>query len=169
MRAASSHDFHDLEVFMNLFFCSGCGLCEMFSCPQSLSPRTLIEECKTGMRCAGVKPRVGAEAVSVREAREYRKVPEKRLEARLGLAKYDKEAILYEHTQFEHIKPVRQVRLLFSQHIGAPAICRVRKGEEITRGQIIAGAADGLSVPVHASISGIVTDITEKYVEISER
>jgi len=174
MRAASSHDFHDLEVFMNLFFCSGCGLCEMFSCPQSLSPRTLIEECKTGMRCAGVKPQVGAEAVPVRESREYRKVPEKRLEARLGLAKYDKEAIFYdhgqfEHAQFEHIKPVRQVRLLFSQHIGAPAICRVRKGEEITRGQIIAGAADGLSVPVHASISGIVTDITEKYVEISER
>lgn len=59
------------------------------------------------------------------------------------------------------------VRELFSQHIGAPAVCQLKKGDKVTRGQVIAAAAQGLSVPVHASICGIVTDVTDKYVEIT--
>ena len=134
----------------------------MFSCPQGLSPRTLIDQCKTGLRQAGITAPKGIKPAPVRESREYRKVPEKRLEARLGLSKYEAKAPLD-----NMVRPVDRVRIPFSQHIGAPAVCAVAKGDNVTRGQVIANAAQGLSVPVHASVCGVVTDITDRYVEIT--
>lgn len=162
MRAASNHNFQDVEAFLDLFFCSGCGLCEMFACPQGLSPRTLMAECKAGMRAAGVKPPKGVTAKPVKEAREYRKAPESRLEARLGLSGYEAEAPLD-----DVVRNAARVQILFSQHIGAPAVCGVQCGDQVSRGQLIAKAAEGLSVPVHASIDGVVTAVTDKYVEIT--
>ncbi len=162
MQAMSNHKVEDLDTFLNLFFCTGCGLCEMFSCPQGLSPRTLIDQCKTGLKQAGITAPKGIKPTPVRESREYRKVPEKRLEARLGLSKYEAKAPLD-----NMVRPVDRVRIPFSQHIGAPAVCAVAKGDNVTRGQVIANAAQGLSVPVHASVCGVVTDITDRYVEIT--
>lgn len=164
MRAMSNHDYGDLDAFLNLFFCSGCGLCEMFSCPQGLSPRSLINDCKDGLRKAGLKAAKGVEAAPVKEAREYRRVPEERLEARLGLTKYETKAPLD-----NEVRSVGKVKELFAQHIGAPAVCAVRKGEAVTKGQIVAEAPKGLGVPVHASIDGVVTEITDRYVEITAR
>lgn len=164
MRAMSNHDYGDLDAFLNLFFCSGCGLCEMFSCPQGLSPRSLIGECKNGLRSAGVRPPQGVTPAPVKESREYRKVPEGRLEARLGLSKYEAEAPLD-----DTVRPVAKVRLLYSQHIGAPAVCAVSVGDTVQRGQIIAQAADGLSVPIHTSICGTVTAVTDRYVEVTAK
>lgn len=45
------------------------------------------------------------------------------------------------------------------QHIGAPASPIVKKGDKVTRGQKIAEAQGRVSAPVHASISGTITDI----------
>ncbi len=45
------------------------------------------------------------------------------------------------------------------QHIGAPADAIVKKGDKVVRGQKIAEAHGRVSAPVHASISGTVTDI----------
>ena len=161
MRAMSNHDYGDLEAFENLFFCSGCGVCELFACPQGLSPRSLIADCKDGLKKAGLKaPK--AEGRGVSEAREYRKVPEKRLTARLGLSRYDHRAPLD-----DRVRPVHRVRELLSQHIGAPAVSAVSRGERVRRGQVIAAAAAGLSVPVHASIDGVVTDIGKTWIEIT--
>lgn len=161
MRAMSNHDYGDLDAFLNLFFCSSCGLCEMFACPQGLSPRSLIADCKDGLRRAGIKPPKGVEPAPVQESREYRKVPENRLEARLGLSKYEARAPLD-----DKVRPVSRVRVLLSQHIGAPAQAVVAKKDRVTRGQVIAQAAQGLSVPVHASICGEVADVTDQYIEI---
>ena len=55
MRSAANKDFQDTNVFLNTFFCSSCGLCENFSCPQGLAPRSLIADYKLGLRKAGVK------------------------------------------------------------------------------------------------------------------
>lgn len=164
MRAMSNHDYGDLDAFLNLFFCSSCGLCEMFACPQGLSPRSLIADCKDGLRRAGIRPPKGVEPAPVKESREYRKVPENRLEARLGLSKYEARAALD-----DKVRPVGRVRVLLSQHIGAPAQAVVAKGDSVTRGQVIAEAAQGLSVPVHASICGSVTDVTDTYIEITRQ
>lgn len=163
MRAMSSHNYQDLDAFLNVFFCSGCGLCELFSCPQGLSPRTLIADCKDGLRAAGITPNKGKEAAPVTEARAYREVPEKRLEARLGLGKYDAPAPLEE----EAPDGVKKVRIMLSQHIGAPAQPLVVMTQHVTRGQMIAQAAKGLSVPIHGSIDGTVSEITDKYIEIT--
>lgn len=162
MRSAANRDFQNTNVFMNTFFCCGCGVCELFSCPQGLSPRTLITEYKNGLRSAGIKPPQGVQASAVPEARAYREVPEKRLEARVNLSRYDVPAPLD-----DTVVPVKKVRELLSQHIGAPAQAIVTLGEKVKRGQVIAQAAQGLSVPVHASICGVVTEVTDHAVVIT--
>lgn len=53
-----------------------------------------MAEYKTGLRKAGLKPPADVLPAPVRESREYRKAPEERLEARLGLSAYDREALL---------------------------------------------------------------------------
>ncbi len=154
MRSAANRDFQNVDVFLNTMFCSSCGLCEMFSCPQGLSPRTLIGEYKAGLRKAGVKPPQDAVLSPVLEARAYRKAPELRLEARLGLYQYHKPAPI-DHEEVS----VSKVRILLSQHIGAPAVAVVKKGDVVARGQMIAKPAEGLSVAIHASIDGKVTAV----------
>lgn len=160
MRAAANKDFQDVETYLNTLLCSSCGLCEMFSCPQGLSPRSMMAEYKGGLRKAGVKAPV-VEAAPVKESREYRKVPESRLLARLGLGSYDKEALLD-----DCIKTVGKVKIRLSQHIGAPAKATVKPGDIVKCGDVIGAAADGLSVSIHASVAGKVTEVTGEYVEI---
>ena len=55
----------------------------------------------------------------------------------------------------------KQVVIPINQHFGAPDKCIVNQGDRVKRGQIIAeGAAPGpMTVPVHASISGVVKKI----------
>ncbi len=160
MRAAANRDTQDLEPFINTYFCSSCGLCELYSCPQGLSPRSIMAQYKAGLRKEGIRP-PKVETASVNESREYRRAPEERLLARLGLIAYDREAPLNDSLQ-----SVDKVRINVSQHIGAPAIAVVKKGDQVKAGQIIASAADGLSVNIHASLTGQVSDVTDKYIEI---
>lgn len=53
----------------------------------------------------------------------------------------------------------REVRLLMSQHIGAPAKCVVKVGDEVEAGQMIAEAGGFVSAPVHTPIAGKVKKI----------
>lgn len=160
MRAATCKDVQKPDIFVNTFFCSSCGLCEMCSCFQGLSPRTLMAEYKAGLRSHGLKPpQVVPKPVG--EEREYRKVPMERLMARLDLTKYNREAPLDESAV-----PVRRVKIMLSQHIGAPASPIVKQGDTVTAGQMIAEPAKGLSVGIHASIDGVIKEVSEKYVII---
>lgn len=161
MRATSNRDFQDTTPYVNTFFCCSCGVCEMYSCPQTLAPRSLMADFKLGLRQNGVKvPQVTAR--SVEEAREYRKVPEERLMARLGLTKYDRPAPLD-----DQVAAVKKVTVKLSQHIGAPAQPVVSKGDVVTAGQVIAKPADkALSVAIHASISGKVADVNGQAIVI---
>ena len=60
-------------------------------------------------------------------------------------------------TTFRTIIP-NQVVIPMQQHIGAPCTPLVQVGDRVLRGQKI-GDGEGLCVPVHASVSGIVTAI----------
>lgn len=160
MRAATCKDVQEPNIFVNTMFCSSCGLCEMYSCMQGLSPRTLMAEYKAGLRANGLRP-PKVEAKQVGPEREYRKVPMERLMARLDLTKYNKEAPLD-----ESVVPVSKVKIMLSQHIGAPAAAIVKQGDKVTKGQMIAEPAKGLSVGIHASIDGVVSEVTDKYVII---
>ena len=168
MRSAANADFQDMGVFLNTMFCSSCGLCESFSCPQGLSPRSLIADYKAGLRRAGVKP-PGAAGSGVQAGREYRRVPEKRLAARLGLSKYDVEAPLQPDSCWQERQLIHKVRIPLSQHIGAPSVPCVEKGQQVKAGDCIAMPSEGLSVAIHASIDGIVREVNDSYITISRR
>ncbi|MBQ2803041.1 MAG: NADH-quinone oxidoreductase subunit J, partial [Lachnospiraceae bacterium] len=99
----------------------------------------------------------------VKESREYRKVPEGRLLARLGLGKYDKPAPLD-----DMIKETMEVKIRLLQHIGAPAVACVKEGEQVQCGDLIAKAAEGLSVNIHASVSGTVQEVTKEAILIKK-
>lgn len=169
MRSAANQDFQDTNVFLNTMFCSSCGLCENFSCPQGLSPRSLITDYKMGLRKAGVKPPTDVTPAPVKESRQYRKVPEERLTARLGLSKYDVEAPLQEDSFWKEHQLIHKVKLMLSQHIGAPAVPVTEAGAAVRAGDMIAKPGNGLSVAIHASMDGIVREVTDKYVVITER
>lgn len=159
MRAATCKDVQDPNIFINTMFCCSCGLCELYSCMQGLSPRSLMAEYKAGLRANGIKPPQGVVPKPVGPEREYRKVPMERLMARLDLTKYNKEAPLN-----DDVADVKRVRILLSQHIGAPASAVVKEGDQVEAGQMIAEPGKGLSVAIHASISGKVTEVNEKYI-----
>lgn len=161
MRAVANHDISDLSVYTNAAYCSSCGLCENYSCPQGLAPRSVIAEFKNGLKTSGVRVEK-IEPAEVETDRDLRKVPVMRLKEKLGLAQYDVPAPL---TEAEI--SVKTVRIPMSQHIGAPAKTVVAQGDTVTKGAMIAEAADGLSVAIHASVDGIVKKATEKEVVIS--
>lgn len=161
MRAATCKDLQEPDVFVNTLFCSSCGLCEMYSCMQSLSPRSLMADYKNGLRAHGLKPPQSVVPEPESPQREYRKVPMERLMARLDLTRYNKEAPLRDETA-----DVKKVRILLSQHIGAPASAVVSAGDAVEARQMIAEPGKGLSVGIHASISGKVTEVSDKFIVI---
>lgn len=163
MRAATCKDMQEPDVFLNTMFCSSCGLCEMYSCMQSLSPRSLIADYKNGLRAHGIRPPQGVEPAPVGAEREYRKVPMERLMARLNLTRYDREAPLQDERAEVH-----KVRILLSQHIGAPARPVVAAGDIVSAGQMVAEPGGGLSVGIHASISGRVTEVSDRSIIIEK-
>lgn len=163
MRVLSNGGRGDSNSILGSMFCSGCGLCESYSCPQGLSPKALIDEIKAQARMNGVMPPRGIKALEHTEHEEYRTVSVERLTSRLGLKKYDVAAPITD------IPEINSVRIKLSQHIGVSSTPCVQVGDEVKKGDVIASAAEkGLGVNIHASINGRVTDITQKYVKIEK-
>ena len=65
------------------------------------------------------------------------------------------------------VQPKGDLVYPMSQHIGAPAQAIVNVGDMVTEGQMIAQPAQGLSVGIHATISGKVTEVTDRHVVIA--
>lgn len=162
MLYASNNFTKDVSPYVNSLFCSSCGLCELYSCGQGLHPRSLLDACKSGLRANGVKPPQDVELAPVSPARENRLVPMNRLIARLGLVSYNKPAPL-KGTPVA----VNYAKIPLSQHIGAPAKPVVAVGDLVKEGQLIAAAADkALSVNIHASLKGEITQVSDKFITI---
>ncbi len=162
MRNMSSGVANDIDPYMGTFFCSACGLCEMYSCFQGLNPRTLIGIMKGNLRKGGI-PVPQVEGKGVKEERNGRYILKSRLTARLGLTKYNFPALLTE----EEYKP-KTVKLSLTQHIGAPAKAAVKKGDKVTAGMAV-GLSDenALGVNIHTPISGIVLEADDKFVTVA--
>lgn len=162
MRSLTTGVTADINPYIGTYFCTSCGLCEMYSCFQNLSPRTLITAMKNDMRKKGI-PMPDITESEAKEVRKGRYVLKSRLTARLGLTKYNHPATLEDR----EYKP-KKVKLLLSQHIGAPAVPIVQKGDKVEENQLIAAPkADALSVGIHSSIRGTVTAVTDKYIIVS--
>lgn len=56
-------------------------------------------------------------------------------------------------------------KLLRKQSIGVPVTPQVRVGDKVSRG-VLLGTPEGLGVPLHASVSGKIGEITENYIAI---
>lgn len=162
MRAIANGLTDDVEPFLNSFFCCSCGLCEMYSCHQDLSPRRLLDAYKAGLRSKGVKIPDKAGKGVANSMREERKVPEHRLLHRLGLAKFDLAAPMVGCPA-----EIKEVKLMLRQNIGAPCIPSVKVGDVVTLGQQIAAPPEGaLGTCLHASIAGTITAVTDNFVSI---
>ena len=99
---------------------------------------------------------------TVRNAREFRLVPSARLIARLGLKVFDKKAPMKEVTINSDI-----VKILTSQHVGAPCIPCVKIDDYVEEGQVIGSIPEkSLGATIHASISGVITEITDEFISI---
>ena len=70
----------------------------------------------------------------------------------------DKELIFFPEPDY--------VTIPLSQHIGAPTAPIVEVGDMVKRGDIVGEAGKGLSVNIHASISGKVVAVTKNLVTI---
>ena len=163
MLAASNGVTNDAAPYLNSLYCSGCGLCELYSCGQGLSPRSLLTETKNGLRKNGIKAQKSPAMREVDSARNMRMIPLSRLRSRLGLDPYNKAAPVNE----EPLK-FKSLSIALSQHIGAPAVAKVTKGDKVTAGQLIAAPAENaLSVAIHSPIDGTVTDVTKNKIIIS--
>ena len=163
MRVASNSITNDAAPYINAMYCSGCGLCEQYSCVQNLSPRMLLAACKLELRKAGIKPQPQPEPV-VNPDRPLRQVPMSRLTSRIGLKKYNKSAPI-----IEAVPDFKKVTVLLSQHVGNPSVPIVKKGDEVHEKQLIANAGDGLSVALHSPVNGIVTAVGKTAIIIEKQ
>ena len=63
----------------------------------------------------------------------------------------------------EPVIPHGEMVYPLSQHIGAPEKPIVKKGDAVLKGQMIAEAGGFVSAPVHASVSGTVKAIEQRF------
>lgn len=162
MRALANGITSDTDSFLNSFFCCSCGLCEMYSCHQDLSPRSLLDAYKNGLRAKGVRIPDKKDRGMADPMREERKVPEHRLLVRLGLEPFDIPAPLVQYQG-----KIDSVKLMLRQNIGAPCVPSVKAGDAVTEGEQIAAPPQGaLGTCLHASITGTVKAVTENYITI---
>ena len=138
------------QMVLSATLCCGCGICETLACCQGISPKAVINEYKALL--AKNKMRfIGKDQVSPLQEREYRMIPSERWASVLGVAKYDKVA------KYAGEQDYPRVEILLRQHIGAPSVPCVADGDIVQKGDKIADAAEGLSLPQYAPIAGRVT------------
>ncbi len=160
MRVLSNGGKGDSAAIAGALYCSGCGLCEAYSCPQGLSPRVMIDAIKAAAKQSGTKP-IPMDNTPIPADAEYKRVSVERLASRLALKKYNVSAPITDG--FE----TKKVRILTSQHIGAPAKPVVKKGDKVGLGDVIAVCDEkALGVNIHASINGKVKTVNDRYIEI---
>ena len=99
---------------------------------------------------------------TVSPERDYRMVSAGKWKDVLGVARFDKFPPIY----VEQKLVASEVEVPMSQHIGAPAIPCVKVGDTVNENEMIAQAAEGLSVPHFAPITGRVTYIDDKKIVI---
>ena len=144
-----------------VFSCCNCGVCTYYACNFGLKPSQAMQQMKAMLAQKGVKPR---KEVYTRADRSIddKKLPVKRLIARMGLDRYDVDAPLS-----EKLLPTGQVRIMLRMGVGAPSVPVVGVGDKVRKNTLIADIAPGkLGVKMHASISGTVTAVTDSYIEI---
>jgi Na+-translocating ferredoxin:NAD+ oxidoreductase RnfC subunit len=161
MRNLAAGVAEDTEAFIGAYLCSECGLCAVYGCVMTLDPCAMNHELKAQLEAAGVgRPEPGGGRL--RDFEPIRRVPTRRLIARLGLIDYDRPAPL---ASFE-VK-LGRVAVKLRQHAGAAAVPVVAVGQTVIAGDLLADMRNGsLGARVHTGVDGKVADITEQAVVV---
>lgn len=160
VRAVNYQQAATPQLLLTALTCSECNVCESVACPVGISPMRINRMLKRELRA--LNHRYEGPLNPEDEMAKYRLIPVKRLITKLGLSDWYHDAPLTE-TDY----PTDKTTLLLRQHIGASAIPCVLQGEHVVRGQCVADVPSGaLGAPVHASIDGIVSEITEQSITV---
>ena len=160
VRAVNYQQAATPQLLLTALTCSECNVCESVACPVGISPMRINRMLKRELRA--LNHRYEGPLNPEDEMAKYRLIPVKRLITKLGLSDWYHDAPLAE-TDY----PTDKTTLLLRQHIGASAIPCVQRGEHVVRGQCVADVPSGaLGAPVHASIDGIVSEITEQSITV---
>jgi len=141
-------------------YCCECNLCTMMACPEDLDPKDVCVAGKPVAREKQLFFKGRPEDVKPHPLADQRRVPTRRLMAKLGL------------TGFHNVGPLTavplspaKVTLPLKQHAGAPAQPAVRPGERVHVGDVVARPAqDALGAVIHASIAGVVASVGDSIV-----
>ena len=163
VRSTLSAAMADPELIKTATMCCGCDICSTLACCQEISPMQIIKEYK-GILAKNRMKYVAdpSEQFTPSPEREHRMVSAGKWKEMLGVAKYDKFPPIYVEEKLK----ATQVEVPMSQHIGASAIPIVAVGDLVEENQMIAKAAEGLSVPHFAPITGKVVFVDSKTVVI---
>lgn len=145
------------ELAGEMWACSGCGVCELYACPEGLSPRRVALE----LRERYPRP---ARRIEEPEARSVllagRRPPTSALLTRLGLADFVRPTVVVDPPPTEHL--VLDLR----QGAGYPAEPNVAVNDQVTAGQLLAEATARLAVPLHAPLDGRVSVLDSRQIAI---
>ncbi|HAU4328671.1 SLBB domain-containing protein [Citrobacter freundii] len=160
VRAVNYQQAATPQLLLTALTCSECNVCESVACPVGISPMRINRMLKRELRA--LNHRYEGPLNPADEMAKYRLIPVTRLITKLGLSDWYHDAPLAP-TDYS----TDTTTLLLRQHIGASAIPCVQKGERVVRGQCVADVpADTLGAPVHASIDGIVSEITDQSITV---
>ena len=162
MVRTQAYNIDDLTGQQTAQLCVQCNLCELFSCPIGIKPMHANNYFRAKLLNEGIKYSASKEVFEVRNNRDFRLVPTKRLIARLGLYKYDRPAPLLDKDI-----DISQVKIATRQHVGTPAKPIVSVGDNVVKGQLIGIIQENsLSANIHSSINGVVIDVNDNYITI---
>lgn len=148
------------------YLCCLCGICEVMACPLLLSPRKVFDAIKGQLAAAGVRNPHTRTDCEPHPLQALRRIPLPRLMARLDLQRYNEAPDIVDLS----VPKIPWVRLPLRQHLGAPAVPVVAAGVRVRRGDLVAEVPEGkLGARIHASIDGIVAEVTDEAVRIESR
>ena len=150
------------EAFTEAAVCCGCGICELTACCQGISPRRVYQQVKGILAKNKLRYQHKGE-LTVDPNRDYRLLPSERFMQRIGVAPFDTGVPEFIRDGW---KP-SVIELPLRQHIGAPAKALVKQGDKVAVGQLVAEADGMISANIHASVNGIVTDVSASKIVIS--
>jgi Na+-translocating ferredoxin:NAD+ oxidoreductase RnfC subunit len=159
MRAAG-YAAPDTRALMQTLICCGCRMCD-YVCPVGLSPSRVSWTFRAKLLAGGIRYTKGSSSAA-HPMRPYRQAPSSRIRGWLGVEAF------YGHTPWvDHDWRPQRVVVPLAQATGAPATPVAGAGQKVSAGDLIGDIPEGkLGARIHASLSGVVRDVTQSAVVI---
>ncbi len=158
-------DISDDPIWQEALLCCSCGICEVIACPMGLMPRQVNNYVKARLAEKGIRYEKKDQPLTPSLMRDYQKVPPKNILLKDGLNQYVNLKV-EDCVQFEPNKVTIPLRM----HIGAPSQAAVSKGDSVEVGTLIGKLPENaLGANIHASIAGVVREVTPEMITIERR